>query len=105
MYDELNVLDEERLIALENIICQKEKVDKYYNKKLRKKYFEIGDLVCKVILPMATKLKVLGKWSPNWGWTICYRKGVFRKCLCDLISKYMNTKNIKNYKICSRIQN
>ena len=30
MYDKLNVLDEERLIALENIIRQKEKVAKHY---------------------------------------------------------------------------
>jgi len=32
MYYELNVLDEERLIALENIIPQKEKAGKHYKK-------------------------------------------------------------------------
>lgn len=39
MYDELNTLDEECLIALENIIFQKEKVSKHYSKKVRRKYF------------------------------------------------------------------
>jgi len=39
MYDKLNVLDEECLIALENIIRQKEKVAKHYNKKILEKIF------------------------------------------------------------------
>ena len=39
MHDELNVLDKEHLVALENIIRQKEKVAKHYNKKVKKKIF------------------------------------------------------------------
>jgi len=39
MYDELNILDEGRLIALENIIRQKEKVAKHYNIQVRIKSF------------------------------------------------------------------
>jgi len=39
MYEELNTLDEERFIDLENIIRQKEKGFKHYNKKVRKKSF------------------------------------------------------------------
>ena len=66
MYNELNTLDEEHLISIENIIRQKEKVVKHYNKKLRKKSFRIGDLIWKVILLMDLKSKVLSKWSPNW---------------------------------------
>jgi len=78
MYDKLNALDEEHLIVLENIIRQKEKVAKHYNKKVRKKYFQIGDLIWKFILLMDKKSKVLGKWSPNWDGPYVIEK-VFRK--------------------------
>ena len=66
MFNEMDHLDEERLIACENIIRQKEKVAKFYNKKVIAKIFSEGDLVWKVILPLDTKSKSLGKWSPNW---------------------------------------
>ena len=66
MFDELDQLDEERLLACENIIRQKEKVAKFYNKKVKAKVFSEGDLVWKVILPLDIKSKTLGKWSPNW---------------------------------------
>ena len=65
MFDELNELDEVRLMALENIIRQKERVARFYNKKVRNKYFKVGDLVWKVILPIDKKSKLFGKWSPN----------------------------------------
>lgn len=66
MYDELNNLDEERLEALENIIRQKERVSRYYNKKVKSKVFQVGDLVWKTILPIDVKSRKFGKWSPTW---------------------------------------
>ncbi|KAK2395721.1 hypothetical protein QL285_057430 [Trifolium repens] len=66
MSDELVDLDEERLSALEVLTKQKERVAKAYNKKVKSKSFNVGDLVWKVILPMDRKDRVLGKWSPNW---------------------------------------
>ncbi|KAK2370658.1 hypothetical protein QL285_083688 [Trifolium repens] len=66
MSDELVDLDEERLSALEVLARQKEKVARAYNKKVKSKSFNLGDLVWKVILPMDKKDRVLGKWSPNW---------------------------------------
>ena len=45
---------------------QKERVAKAYNKKVKSKTFNIEDLVWKVILPMDSKDRALGKWSPNW---------------------------------------
>jgi len=45
VYDELNVLYEECLIALKNIICQKEKLVKNYNKKVKKKYFRLESYI------------------------------------------------------------
>ncbi|XP_045792014.1 uncharacterized protein LOC123886769 [Trifolium pratense] len=66
MFDELVDLDEERLRALDTLSRQKERVAKAYNKKVKSKTFEVGNLVWKVILPMDKKDRVLGKWSPNW---------------------------------------
>jgi hypothetical protein len=66
MMDELVDLDEERLQALDVLIRQKERVAKAYNKKVKGKIFNVGDLVWKVILPMDRRDKVFGKWSPHW---------------------------------------
>jgi len=63
--DELVDLDEERLMALDILTRQKERVAKAYNKKVKSKLFAQGDLVFKVILPMDKKNRVLGKWSPS----------------------------------------
>lgn len=66
MFDELSDLDEERLVALNVLMRQKERVDMAYNKKVKSKNFNLGDLLWKVILPMDKKDRTLGKWSPNW---------------------------------------
>ncbi|XP_027343131.1 uncharacterized protein LOC113855699 [Abrus precatorius] len=66
MFDELNALDEIRLSALEKMIRQKERISRSYNKKVRNKHFNSGELVWKVILPFDKKSRKLGKWSPNW---------------------------------------
>ncbi|XP_072076540.1 uncharacterized protein [Arachis hypogaea] len=66
MFDELNELDSERILALKNMIRQKESVARNYNHRIKEKYFSIGDLVLKVILPMEKKSRVLGKWSHTW---------------------------------------
>nr|KYP34444.1 hypothetical protein KK1_044597 [Cajanus cajan] len=65
MFDELRSLDDERLIALQNIVQQKERVEKTYNKRVRIRNFQVGDLVLKTILPMDQKSRHLGKWSYN----------------------------------------
>ena len=54
------------MCALENIEANKLGVAKYYNKKVKSKQFSIGDLVCKVKLPIGSKDSKFGKWSPNW---------------------------------------
>jgi len=66
MLDEMVYVDEERLMALEVLLRQKEHVAKTYNKKIISKSFNIGDFAWKVFLPMDKKDRVLGKWSPNW---------------------------------------
>ena len=37
-----------------------------YNKKVKLKNFQVGDLVWKVILPIDSKDRKFGKWSPSW---------------------------------------
>jgi hypothetical protein len=66
MMDELEDLQLIRLKALESIEKNNLRVAKYYNKKVKMKQFEEGDLVWKVILPIGTKDRAFGKWSPNW---------------------------------------
>lgn len=66
MLDEIVDLDEERMVALDVLIRQKERVARAYNKKVKVKTFSIGDLVWKVIFPTDQRDRTLGKWYPNW---------------------------------------
>ncbi|XP_020215403.1 uncharacterized protein LOC109799267 [Cajanus cajan] len=65
IYDELIRLDDERMIAMQNVIHQKEKIARVYNKKVKSKQFSSGDLVLKVILPIDQKSRDRGKWTYN----------------------------------------
>jgi hypothetical protein len=65
----LNRFDEvldERIKDLGEIERDKLRVAKAYNKKVKEKSFQIGDLVWKTILPVGSKSNKFGKWSPNW---------------------------------------
>ncbi|XP_059671149.1 uncharacterized protein LOC132316693 [Cornus florida] len=66
MLAELKDLDEVRLSALDHVIKQKEKVMRAYNKKVKAKSFLEGDMVWKVKLPLGTKHREFGKWTPKW---------------------------------------
>ena len=59
-------LMELRLWALEKIQENKAKVARAYNKKVRPKSFQVGDLVRELVLPIGSKDPVYGKWSPSW---------------------------------------
>ena len=41
-------------------------MERAYNKKVKLKNFQVGDLVWKVILPIGSKDRKFGKWSPSW---------------------------------------
>ena len=64
--DNLEDLYYHRLKALENIEANKLRVAKQYNKKVKAKDFEEGELVWKDMLPFGTKDNKFGKWSSNW---------------------------------------
>jgi hypothetical protein len=42
------------------------RVARAYNKKVKAKSFQVGDLIWKTILPIGSKSNKFGKWSPSW---------------------------------------
>ena len=73
MGDNLDEVVDKRLKALEEIEKEKKRVAKAYNKRVRTKLFQVGDLVWKTILPLGTRSREFGKWSPSW-------EGPYRVC-------------------------
>jgi hypothetical protein len=66
MNDNIKDLTELRLWSLERIKENKAKVACAYNKKVKLKEFQVGDLVWEAVLPLGTKDATYGKWSLNW---------------------------------------
>jgi hypothetical protein len=66
MNDNVEDLTELRLWSLEEIKENKAKVARAYNKKVKPKEFQVGDLVWEAVLPLGSKDAAYGKWSPNW---------------------------------------
>ena len=66
MGDNLDEVIDKRLKALEEIEKEKKRVAKAYNKRVKAKLFQVGDLVWKTILPLGTRSREFGKWSPSW---------------------------------------
>ena len=65
MKDELEDLTGHWLHALINVEANKVRVDRWYDKKVKVKTFDQGDLVWKLILPIGTNDPKFGKWSPS----------------------------------------
>lgn len=68
MLDELDELNEDRLVAFDQVQLNKRRVERTYNKHVRLKRFSEGDIIWKSILPLGEKDLELGKWSLNWEW-------------------------------------
>jgi hypothetical protein len=66
MMDNIDEVADKRLMALQSIEKEKLRVAKIYNRKVRLKNFQVGDLVWKTILPIGSRSRKFGKWSPNW---------------------------------------
>jgi hypothetical protein len=58
-------LSDEKIKALGGIERDKLRVAKGYNKRVKEKIFQVGDLVWKTILPIRCRSNKFGKWSPN----------------------------------------
>ena len=103
MKDELEDLTGHRLKALINVEANKTRVGRWYDKKVKAKTFEKGELIWKLILPIGTKSSKFGKWSPMW-------EGPFRVNRCvpgnahiletiegEEYSRALNGKYLKKY--------
>jgi len=66
MMDNIDEVSDKRLQALKEIEKDKLRVARVYNKKVRAKSFQVGELVWKMILSLGTKSNKFGKWSPCW---------------------------------------
>lgn len=62
---ELEQLDKSRMEALSRMVVQKKKIVEAYNKRVKKRVFHKDQMMRKVILPLGTKDKEMGKSSPN----------------------------------------
>ena len=66
MMDNIDEIADKHLAALKAIERDKLRVARAYNKKVKLKNFQVGDLVWKVILPIGSKDRKFGKFSPSW---------------------------------------
>ena len=66
MMDNIDEGIDERMKDLKEIEKDKLRVARAYNKKVKDKSFQVGDLVWKTILPLGMKSNKFGKWSPSW---------------------------------------
>jgi hypothetical protein len=66
MMDNVDEVTDRRLEALEAIEKDKRRVARAYNKRVKVKSFQVGNLVWKTILPIGSKSNKFGKWSPSW---------------------------------------
>ena len=61
MMDNIDEVTDKRLRALKEIEKDKLRVARAYNKKVRIKCFQVGDLIWKTILPLGMKSNKFGK--------------------------------------------
>jgi hypothetical protein len=66
MMDNIDEVTDKRVKALGEIEKDKIMVSKAYNKKVKAKSFQVGDLVWKTVLPLRSKDRKFGKWSASW---------------------------------------
>jgi hypothetical protein len=66
MLDRIDEVSDERVKTLGEIERDKLRVAKAYNKRVKKKSFQVGDLVWKTILTIGSRNSKFGKWSLKW---------------------------------------
>jgi hypothetical protein len=66
MLDSLDEVLDERENALGEIERDKLRVARAYNKRVKEKSFQVGDLIWKMILPIRSRGSKFRKWSQNW---------------------------------------
>jgi hypothetical protein len=66
MMDNIDEVTDKRVTTLGEIEKDKIMVAKTYNKKVKAKSFQVGDLIWKTVLPLRSKDRKFGKFSPSW---------------------------------------
>ncbi|KAL0395315.1 UNVERIFIED_CONTAM: hypothetical protein Slati_4497700 [Sesamum latifolium] len=64
--EELEALDEKRLEAQQRLECYQARLSKAFNKKVRLRSFQVGDLVLAVRRPIITTHRTENKFLPKW---------------------------------------
>ena len=64
--DQLNLINEKRLVAIYHGQTYQKRMIKAFNKKVRRQEYQVWDLVIKrIILPQSDRR---GKWTPTYEW-------------------------------------
>ena len=100
---ELEALDERRLQAQQHIELYQARISKAFNKKVKQRVFQKGDLVLAVRRPMIMTHKTKGKFQPKWEGPFVietvYSNGAYRLMTSegDLLMMPINGKFLKKY--------
>jgi hypothetical protein len=103
MMGNIDEVTDKRIQALKEIDKDKARVAIAYNKKVKSKSFQVGDLVWKTILPLGLKSNKFGKWSPSWEGPLKVIKVVFENSYMletlqgEHLSRAINERYLKQY--------
>ena len=103
MMDSIDEVTDVRLKALKEIEKDKARVAKAYNKKVKSKSFQVGELVWKTILPIGSKSNQFGKRPPNWEGPYKVIKVIFGNSYMletlqgEHLTRAINGRCLKNY--------
>ena len=101
--EELEMLDEKRLEAQQQIELYQARITRAFNKKVRQRVFKEGDLVLAVRRPMVLTSKKKGKFEPKWEGPFVietvYSNGAYRLITQDgnRLMMSINGKFLKKY--------
>ena len=101
MMDNIDEVTNKRMKALKEIEKDKLRVARAYNKKVKGKSFQIGELVW--ILPLGTKSNKFGKWSSSWEGPYKIVKSIFGNSYMletlqgDRLPRAINGRYLKKY--------
>jgi hypothetical protein len=111
MINNIDEVTDNRLQALKEIEKDKIRVTRAYNKKVKLKSFQVGDLVWKTILLVGTKDHKFEKWSTSWEGPYTIVKVITRNSymLKTLQGEYLpttlNGRYLKKYYPAGRLSN
>ena len=103
MMDNIDEVTDKLMKALKEIEKDKFRVARAYNKKVKDKSFQVGDLVWKTILPLGMKSNKFAKWSPSWEGPYRVVKIIFGNFYMmetlqgDRLSRAINGKYLKKF--------